>query len=82
MYELAVVVGADVVGLVVDNADVVAVVTRMLAFGAVVVVVGAVVVAVRCLAFDVAVVGVVVVVAGDLRWLWLRHRGRIAVFYS
>jgi len=32
------------------------------------------------LAFD--DVGVAVVVTGDLHWLWLRYRGRIAISYS
>jgi len=41
---------------------------------------GEVAVAARWLAFD--AVGVAVVVAGDLRWLWLRYRGRVAVSYS
>jgi len=51
----------------VDNSDVVA---RWLTFNAVVV-------ALHCLAIDIAVGGVVVV-AGDLRRLWLRCWGRIA----
>ena len=89
MHELAIVADAEVlevawvgaavavaVAAVIDDADVVA---CWLAFDAAVVVVGAVVIAVRCL--DVAVRGDVVIL-GNLRLLWLRYRGRIAVSNS
>jgi len=89
VHELAIVADAEVlevawvgaavavaVAAVIDDADVVA---CWLAFDAAVVVVGAVVIAVRCL--DVAVRGDVVIL-GNLRLLWLRYRGRIAVSNS
>ena len=90
VHELAIVVGAEVavlvwvvvaaaIAAVVDNADVVAIVTCWLAFDAVDVVVGAVVIAVRCL--DVTVRGGVVIL-GNLCLLWLCYQGRITVSYS
>ena len=74
IYELAIVVGAEVavlayVGVVV--ADAIAVVVAAIVNDADVVA--------HWLAFDVVRV---VVVAGDLRWLWLRYWGCIAVSNS
>jgi len=70
VHELAVVVGAEVAGL--EGVGIAAAVAANVDGVA-----GAVVA--RWPVFDV-VVRVVVVVAGDSRWLWLRYRARVAVF--
>ena len=70
VHELAIVVGAEVAGL--EGVGIAAAVAANVDG-----VTGAVIA--RWPVFDV-VVGVVVVVAGDLRWLWLRYQARVAVF--